>query len=224
MRNLALPLLLFCGATVLLCSHTAAGIEAWWKQQQQQQQPQDRRHASAAIGRQPPVRLRSAAAHRFWSQPPGEHQQPPQQQKQHKALAGRPCAAGCEANGNCNRALGVCECAIGYAGANCSTLLWPACRNSPTQRELYCSSDWRPKSCECLRQCVAFVCPDGTPESCERDFDMHNAQCFERPANFTTLRDGVVWDGGSDLPDEGEAAVKYYKGRLLPGATREISR
>jgi hypothetical protein len=59
---------------------------------------------------------------------------------------------------------------------------------------------------------------------------MSNAKCFERHENFAEVLDGLEWDGGSMLPDEAEAGVKYYQG--VPqksdgksfGVVREIER
>jgi hypothetical protein len=97
--------------------------------------------------------------------------------------------------------------------------------------EIYCTNDWFPKSCACLQQCAAFVCPDGTHDSCERDFDLFNSKCFLRSSNVSTApaapapaAGGVVWHGGSDLPEDTEEGVKYYKGWLHKEATREITR
>lgn len=145
-------------------------------------------------------------------------------QGQHPAVQQGGCAQGCELNGNCNRALRVCECPVGYIGQNCSQPLWPACKVAPQQQELYCSADWRPKSCECLEQCAAFVCPDGTGPSCERDFDFATSKCFQRPAGAAITTEGVQWDGGSDFPEDTEPGVKYYKGYLDKNHKQEIIR
>jgi hypothetical protein len=103
--------------------------------------------------------------------------------------------------------------------------MWPACKVAPQQLELYCSNDWFPKSCECLKQCADFVCPDGTHASCERDFDMYNAKCFQRSnTSRVTTEEGIVWDGGSDLPEDFEEGVKYFRGWLHQDHRREITR
>lgn len=140
------------------------------------------------------------------------------QHHQHR-LGVRKCAPGCEQNGNCNRALGVCECPVGYTGPNCTQPLWPSCKEAPQQQELYCTNDWKPKSCACLKQCADFVCPDGTHASCERDFDLFNSKCFVRPSGNQSLP-----DGGSDLPEDTEEGVRFYKGWLHKDVTQEISR
>jgi hypothetical protein len=41
---------------------------------------------------------------------------------------------------------------------------------------------------------------------------MATSKCFERHEKFVEKLDGVEWDGGSLLPDEAEAGVKYYLG------------
>lgn len=112
--------------------------------------------------------------------------------------------------------------------------MWPSCRLEPAtpanpQPEAYCTADWHPKSCACLEQCAAFVCPDGTPESCERDFNLYNSKCFIRTkhadaSNVTDTADTVQWDGGSDFPEENEEGVSYYKGWLIEEAKSNITR
>ncbi|WIA23466.1 hypothetical protein OEZ85_000212 [Tetradesmus obliquus] len=149
----------------------------------------------------------------------------------HKSSKGsydKQCPAGCEVHGNCNRALGRCECAIGYSGPDCATPLWPACKLHPNATEMFCG-EWYPKSCECLRQCYSHICPKG-PQSCERLYDLTNAKCFERQPGFEEVLDGAKWDGGSLLPDAAEAGVKYYHkapqksdGKSF-GVVREIER
>jgi hypothetical protein len=160
------------------------------------------------------------AALAAWSSQ-SRHQRRPSEQR---TGVERRCAPGCESNGNCNRALGACECPFGYTGPTCSDPLWPSCQVSPKQQEVYCSSDWRPKSCACLEQCAAFVCPDGTHASCERDFDLHNAKCFQREGSVSITTDGAAWDGGSDLPEDTEDGVKYFKGWLHKQIRQEIKR
>lgn len=143
----------------------------------------------------------------------------------HQPSLSQPCAPGCELNGNCNRAWGLCECPVGWVGANCSEPLWPSCRISPKQKEIYCSTDWRPKSCACLEECRNFVCPDGTDASCEREFDMYKSKCFQRASNATIVTDGLTWDGGSDLPaEETETGVAYWQGWLKKDARQQITR
>jgi len=105
-----------------------------------------------------------------------------------------------------------CECPVGYAGDICDQMLWPSCRVSPTDKEMYCGT-WLPKSCDCVRECARFICPEGA-HSCERHFDQGNAKCFERSPNYTVNVNGVTWNGGSDLPEQDEADIKYYRGAL----------
>lgn len=161
----------------------------------------------------------SSSSNRHWPQKQ-QHKHP----RESQAVVSKQCASGCEQNGNCNRALGFCECPVGYIGPDCSTPLWPGCKVAPQQLELYCTNDWYPKSCACLQQCAAFVCPDGTHASCERDFDLFNSKCFLRTSNVSTTEDGVVWDGGSEFPEDTEEGVKYYKGYLHKEVTQEITR
>jgi hypothetical protein len=169
----------------------------------------------------------------FGSRPKHWQRQQQQHQREQAAVVTKQCASGCEKNGNCNRALGICECPVGYAGPTCSEPLWPSCRVAPEQLETYCTNDWVPKSCACLQQCAAFVCPDGTHASCERDFDLFNSKCFLRSSNVSTAAappppppaaDGVFWDGGSDLPEDTDEGVRFYMGWLHKETTREITR
>jgi hypothetical protein len=60
---------------------------------------------------------------------------------------------------------------------------------------------------------------------------MANAKCFQRHEAFSEVLDGIEWDGGSLLPDQAKAGVKYYLG--VPnkksdgksfGVVREIDR
>lgn len=146
----------------------------------------------------------------------------------------RPCPAGCELNGNCNRALGVCECPVGYTGPNCTQAMWPSCRLAPEpawveqKSELYCTSGWYPSSCACLEQCAAFVCPNGTQSSCDREsFDMSASKCFVRTRPVDVSNESgtfAEWDGGSDFPGEVEEGVKYYRGWLQGASKQEITR
>jgi hypothetical protein len=54
---------------------------------------------------------------------------------------------------------------------------------------------------------------------------MFNAKCFQRSnASRVATEDGIVWDGGSDLPEDVEESVKYYKGWLHKDHRREITR
>jgi hypothetical protein len=77
---------------------------------------------------------------------------------------------------------GVCACLPGYAGADCSTPLFPACRQ--TLEATHAPHGWPPalrcladvgSSCECLRQCTAQ----------HNAFPLGNAPCFERAGNET---------------------------------------
>ena len=64
----------------------------------------------------------------------------------------RDCPPGCEATGNCNRELGVCECNLGWAGPSCQEALLGACRSSNSSSALPMYGMRWPKSCECWRQ------------------------------------------------------------------------
>ena len=52
---------------------------------------------------------------------------PPPPQQQEQPPPGKPCAAGCEARGTCNRELGRCDCPPFMGGDDCARPLFPAC-------------------------------------------------------------------------------------------------
>ena len=80
-------------------------------------------------------------------------------------IAGKPCPAGCETHGTCNRELGRCDCPPMRSGPACEHNSMPACRKQwglelpmpPCQAFAPEVWDYRdfPPSCECLAECQA---------------------------------------------------------------------
>ena len=71
------------------------------------------------------------------------------------------CAAGCEANGNCNTALGRCDCPPFVGGAACDQPLFGACAAAVGLKQLapapcVYDSGVAPVSCECLMGCESL--------------------------------------------------------------------
>ena len=80
----------------------------------------------------------------------------------HPVELGTACAAGCGQHGVCDAISGRCNCQLGWTGATCERVLYPACRLEPqgTQPEPAvqppCASlrQLSPLACECLLQCL----------------------------------------------------------------------
>lgn len=72
-----------------------------------------------------------------------------------------------------------CECPFGYYGPACDKEIFSACKLSGNSTEMHCG-DRMPRSCECLRQCRAYFCPN--KGRCETPRDPWYARCFERIA------------------------------------------
>lgn len=91
-----------------------------------------------------------------------------------------------------------CECPFGYHGPACDKEIFPACKLTAKSTEMHCG-DRMPRSCECLRQCRAFFCPN--KGRCETPRESWYVQCFERIAKNT-----------SDL-------ARAHGGKVGPGVT-----
>lgn len=125
------------------------------------------------------------------------------------AILLKKCPAGCEARGNCNAEEGRCECPFGYIGATCEKPLFPACKMRANATEMHCG-DRMPRSCECLRQCRAFFCPN--KGRCETPRDPWFVRCFERAKPANSSAPLVIT---SDIPEEWEekkGLVRWYRG------------
>jgi hypothetical protein len=112
-----------------------------------------------------------------------------------------------------------CDCPVGFEGPDCSVLKYPDCMPDPAAPRAWCGT-WHPKSCECVRQCKAVLCPEG---NCRYHYDWAGAKCFERsnvtspqaaPAAALTAANASLarWKGGSDIPPEADTSVTYYSG------------
>ncbi|KAL1503656.1 hypothetical protein AB1Y20_012129 [Prymnesium parvum] len=120
--------------------------------------------ASASAHHPLPVGASGAAA--TPSLPSAGGQGPPPASRPPPPPPHRPCAKGCEANGNCNRELGRCDCPPLMAGEACDEGLAPTCRvqwglelpTPPCQAWSPEGEDWRdfPPTCECLAECHAL--------------------------------------------------------------------
>ncbi|KAF8062027.1 glucuronosyltransferase [Scenedesmus sp. PABB004] len=136
------------------------------------------------------------------------------------AAAAKKCTPGCELRGNCNAEEGRCECPFGYYGPLCNKEMFPACKMAANATEMHCG-DRMPRSCECLRQCRAFFCPNRG--KCETPRDPWFVRCFER---LVPAGGGAKGGGGggkrvargavySDVPSEAEergGGVRWFRG------------
>ncbi|GAX72704.1 hypothetical protein CEUSTIGMA_g160.t1 [Chlamydomonas eustigma] len=73
------------------------------------------------------------------------------------------CAAGCEAFGNCNQELGICECPFGRRGDACEEHTLGACRSSNSSKAMVFYGDDHPKSCECIQQLRSYAMSKDRP-------------------------------------------------------------
>eukprot|EP00878_Enallax_costatus_P016506 GHUV01017315.1.p1 GENE.GHUV01017315.1~~GHUV01017315.1.p1 ORF type:complete len:576 (+),score=57.68 GHUV01017315.1:463-2190(+) len=138
------------------------------------------------------------------------------------------CPLGCEIRGNCNAEEGRCECPFGYYGPACDKEIFPACKLTAKSTEMHCG-DRMPRSCECLRQCRNFFCPN--KGRCETPRESWYVQCFERIAKNASdltrahgakVGPGVTVKGPflrgpvySDVPEEWEekqGLVEWFQG------------
>ncbi len=152
---------------------------------------------------------------------------PPPQQQQEQPPPGKPCAAGCEARGTCNRELGRCDCPPLRGGEACEVRLLPSCTGlwgfelpiAPCHALEVEAYDFRafPPSCECLAECNALNQRVVYVEHCVNTSGQILRPRENKSAPFP-WRD--PWGDGRWIQQAGVPATK----RMGPGAAADIRR
>ena len=143
---------------------------------------------------------------------------------------GKPCPAGCEARGTCNKLNGECVCPPMVGGLSCELSIVPSCRQQwnlrlpipPCQDMATEPEAWRnfPASCECLAECqnlnhrLAYVdkCVNSTGM---RLLPMYTPARALRPPHVIDIQGEGRWMRQAYTPDRKAAPIEEDELRRL---------